>query len=529
MLSENSGKRMSGTNPQQAMTSEGREIETLKAAYWSAVAASAHAVFSEPVSHNLPTDQSSTSLSAKKMGASSRLASTSSSQWLSVSESKEFRRLGPSLPDPASFRTNGFNQDPQSGQDPHSQLPGIYRATLKSTLNSTAKPSGENQIPENSTEIKSTPKNLTQEKTTVARADSVSSFWEQFEGPQAQHAMPEGSENACLRAEAQPDPLDWVGKPEYLNNDFSDNDFLLIKEHWAAKMLNNPKMVAALIGLCLLGSSLYAGLGYWWLTSASLSHAAEPENGKSPVQSRHSDLLNIQALQEQLPKQQPAEKFDSDERLIAQATPAQGFTRVDSAESIPGLSGRPDPFSPLIQETNGAFIAPAENQDALTGVQYTGFIGGANSKSKIAIIKVADVNPAVAPKTLFKKAGESFYVNGQRIYLTAIGKTGLNLQLNGENRTLSLNPYKVIVNATATGGANPTANNAGSTVVGGNGSVDTSSASNPGAAGSSSSAANPFALELTGTKPANNGATIGNTAGSAVGNAGQGIHINLEQ
>ncbi len=525
---------MGGTHPQEAMTSEGMEIETLKAAYWSAVAASGHTVFSAPASHNPMTDQTSTSLSAQKMGASSPLSSTSPSQWLLVSESKSFRRLGQSLPEPArlpadGFNADGFNQHSQRGQDPHSQLPDVYRATLKPIVKSTGSINEKNQTSENPTETKMTQANLTPERTMVSRADVASSFWEQYEGPQTKQAIPEGSETGSSLAEEQPDPLDWVEMSARLDQGFWDNDSSPLKNHWTSKLLNNPRMVAALIGLCLLGSSLYAGLGYWWLTSVSLSHAAEPENGKSPVPSRHSDLLNIQTLQEQWPKQKPAGKLDPDERLIAQAAPAQSFGKVDTAESIPGLSGRPDPFSPLIQETNGAFIVPAESQDALTGVQYTGFIGGANSKSKIAIIKVADVNPAVAPKTLFKKAGESFYVNGQRIYLTAIGKTGLSLQLNGENRTLGLNPYKVVVNATTTSGTNLTAGNAGNGMVGGTAPVDTASVSSPAATGSASSFANPFALEVTGTRPPNNSATIGSTPGSAAVSTGNGININLEE
>jgi hypothetical protein len=507
MLSENSGKNMSGTNQQNTMTPESLEIDALKASYWAAVAASAHAVFSEPATANFSSEKPERSLSAK-LTAQSSFASSALSQWLPVPKPDTLAPATQSLSLPSSFPKSHLNAD----------LPDIERATLN--------PHREQKIGE---------------QKASSQADSVRSFLDQLDAVKANKAALQdritGSPLPSNQTE-QPDPLDWVEMSERLDQGFLDNESLLVKDHWTSKLLNSPRMVAALIVLCLLGSTIYAGLGYWWLTSISLSHAAEPEPGKPSVRSGNHDLLNIKTLQEQLPKQQPAGTFNPDERLIAQATPAEGFSRVESADSIPGLSGRPDPFSPLIQETNGVFIAPAENQDALTGVQYTGFIGGANSKSKIAIIKVADVNPAIPPKTLFKKAGESFYVNGERIYLRAIGKTGLSLQLNGENRTLSLNPYKVVVNNTNTNAAGAAGSNAGSTGVAGNalgGSAlgVNSSVSNLGGAGSSASAANPYALETantntttnTTTNAARNEATMGNTVSSP----GNGIYINLEQ
>lgn len=488
------------------MTPETLETDDLKSSYWAAVAASAHAVFLEPATANFSLDKPQTSLSAK-LSAQSSFASSTLSQWLSVPKPETLAPATQSLSMPSRFPKSQMNND----------LADIERATLN--------PNREQK---------------TREQKAFSQADSVSRFLDQFDAVKANNAVWEdqatGSPLPSSQTE-QPDPLDWVEMSERLDQGFLDNESLLVKDRWTSRLLNSPRVVAALIVLCLLGSTIYAGLGYWWLTSISLSHAAEPEPGKPPVRSGNHELLNIKNLQEQLPKQQPAGTFNPDERLIAQATPAQGFTRVESADSIPGLSGRPDPFSPLIQETNGGFIAPAENQDALTGVQYTGFIGGANSKSKIAIIKVADVNPAIPPKTLFKKAGESFYVNGERIYLKTIGKTGLSLQLNGENRTLSLNPYKVVVNNTDPNAAGATGSNAGSTGGTGNTLGVSVPVSNSTGAGSSASAANPYALETANTNATTNattnpttnaprnGATIGNTVESS----GHGIYINLEQ
>lgn len=482
MLSGDSGKKMSGFDKRKTAPSGSIEIDALKASYWSAVAASAHDVFLEPTPFQpLLTE------SPKSFSGTSRLLSGSNSQWLLAAKPA-------SAEQPEQHRSwRSESQDNELKRYSQTSLPDIYRVTLKSSEGGSVSDKA---------------------------ADSEKGFSGQFESAGIQNAAAPVQVNQNQARQELADPLDWAGHLENLDTHFSDNELLLVKERWASNLLNNPKMVAAVIGLCLLASSLYAGFGYWWLTSSNLSHAAEPEKGKPTAQSNHNDLLNIQTLQKQLPPRQPADTVNPNERLIAQAEPVVSFAKMDSAESVPGLSGRPDPFSPLIQETNGAFIAPTENQDALTGVQYTGFIGGANSKNKIAIIKVADANPAIAPKTLFKKAGESFYVNGQRIYLSAIGKSSLNLQLDGENRTLSLNPYKVIVNNpvnTAGGAGGTTGNNAAS---GNSAAGNSSGGSSPTPASTS-----PSAGEISSPAVTNTGTTSANTAN----NSRSGISLTLEE
>ncbi len=477
MLSENPGKKMNESNKQKITNNESIEIDDLKASYWASVAASAHNTFSEPSTFQLSPNEAQKSLSAK-----SHFVHHKTSQWLLASKPKAFESVNQDLPSQPTSPIEGCNGALQT------HLPDIYRVTLRS------------------------------DKETKISSDPLLSFSGPSKSFKASNSADNGQGDSLNLAN---EPLHWVDELDSFNQDFSDNDFLLVKEHWTSKILNNPKMVAAVIGLCLLASSVYAGLGYWWLTSSNLSHAAEPENGKPTTQSSSPDLFNIKALQKQVPSAQPTNKINPNERLIAQAEPVATFAMADSVEAIPELSGRPDPFSPLIQETNGSFIAPTQNQDALTGVQYTGFIGGVNSKNKIAIIKVADANPAVSPKTLFKKAGESFYINGERIYLFAIGKTSLSLQLKNENRSLALNPYKIIVNNTAT------TNAAGTT--GSTGASPAASGSNSSSIVSSGSASSSIVSSSTGESSSANATNNTSTSSNSARNSGNGININLEE
>lgn len=226
---------------------------------------------------------------------------------------------------------------------------------------------------------------------------------------------------------------------------------------WVSRTLSRPKIVTGIIGICLLASTVYAGLGYWWLNATSLSHAAEPNSGiESSATPRNNESMfkNIETLQNETNIIIPNEQADMAETLLAQAGPAKSFTMAELKSDLTGPTGRPDPFSPLIQEGTSAFSPledPKKKKDVLMDVQYTGFVGDVNSKDKVAIIRVSD--PASGAKTLIKKAGDSFYVDGERIVLNAIAKNNLSLRVSGASRSLSLNPYQEITTASAaTGG-----------------------------------------------------------------------------
>lgn len=234
------------------------------------------------------------------------------------------------------------------------------------------------------------------------------------------------------------------------NEEVANESLNSVRMHWVAKAMKQPKLVMGLIGFCLLTASIYGGLGYWWLTGAGFSHAAEPDSTvtnfyveKNKVKPRLHFLENIEALQNENNLIIPKESVQREDKLIAQATPQKTFTMNELRNPVTEPTGRPDPFSPLIQETGSGLNTlnvPKQQKDILTDVEYTGFIGDVNSKDIVAVIKIPD--PAAGGfKSLIKKTGESFYVGGERIYLKAVAKSGLVLRAEGVNRHLTLTPY----------------------------------------------------------------------------------------
>lgn len=258
----------------------------------------------------------------------------------------------------------------------------------------------------------------------------------------------------------------------------SDENLLPISGQWLPKALSRPKIVASVIGLCLLASTIYAGLGYWWLTATEISQAAEPNGGlksQSLFKNDHG-LENIKAIQNNIIV--PDESLNTEETLLAQAGPMKTFTMKELKSDMTTPTGRPDPFSPLIQESDplgglSSLNGPQkeEKRDILNDLQYTGFIGDVNSKDIVAIIRVSD--PAGEQKTLIKKVGESFYVEGERVFLKSIAKNNLTLRIEGVNRSLSLNPYQVITSAPTETTGNSAA--ASSTAPGGSGATPATS------------------------------------------------------
>lgn len=211
------------------------------------------------------------------------------------------------------------------------------------------------------------------------------------------------------------------------------------------RSLSRNRVVAGLIGLCVLASSVYAGLGFWWLNARATSRVAEPVNLlniKEDASGGNPLLKNINALQKN-PIVVPREVSPNHGILLAQAKPVKVFSMSELKSTNLEPTGRPDPFAPLIQtdETGNAFdpSAKAEEEkpkDLLQDLQYTGFIGDVNSRDKLAIIKVADTG------TMIKKVGDSFYVEGQRVILKTVSKNRLQLNLAGKSRELPLNPYQ---------------------------------------------------------------------------------------
>lgn len=251
------------------------------------------------------------------------------------------------------------------------------------------------------------------------------------------------------------------------------------------KWLSKPKLVLGSIALCLLASAIYAGLGYWWLTSAEVSNAEpinmlqvdEPEERQDNT---HTLLKNIKWLEDHNPIVLPKEKPEP-LSLLAQAEPAQAITLEDIRNPMIEPTGRANPFSPLVQP-NGAFMEGSSEmqpkKDLLTDLQFNGFIGDIHSKSKVAIIKLSE--PASGAKTLIKRAGESFTVEGEKVFLKNVSRDYLQLTIGGQTRRLFLNPYVEVSSSGGTseeGGNSASASPANTSSVYGQGKV--SSAQSP--------------------------------------------------
>jgi hypothetical protein len=284
-------------------------------------------------------------------------------------------------------------------------------------------------------------------------------------------------------------------KPALLKNTKSiqlrmdDNDEILSDlthppESLLVKTLSAPKPVIFTIGLCLLTSSLFAGLGCWWLATSYASPADKPvtlaseeannlmsvqEEGTSAAPVKKLSLKNIQTIQDQPAIKVPKEPSTEPDELSITGTDMQGTLLAQAAAptqktataapavistktSIPELTGRPDPFAPLIQINGNLPSQPSTTtttkKDVLEDLQYTGFIGSTNAKNKLAIIKVP--NPAGGSNlTIIKKVGSVFLVEGERIVLKAITKQALQLSVEGQTRTLAMSPYQDAVASTS--------------------------------------------------------------------------------
>jgi|GEM_PF-4889514 len=240
--------------------------------------------------------------------------------------------------------------------------------------------------------------------------------------------------------------------PPLLDDEYEFLDLSPIPESWLVKLFTRPKLAAGIIGICVLTSSVYAGLGLWWLNNGSpISQAAEPVNMLNIDESEqiHRDnkslFKNIDSIQQHniiVPNESDSHKAPQRDLLAMAPAPSKTFDLQDIKRSISEPTGRPDPFEPLLG-LNGEKQGPPEEmqkRDILEDLQFTGFIGDINSKNKVAIIKVNDAVSG-ATKTLIKKTGQTFMVEGEKVVLKAISKGSLLLSVSGETRVLSLNPY----------------------------------------------------------------------------------------
>jgi hypothetical protein len=234
-----------------------------------------------------------------------------------------------------------------------------------------------------------------------------------------------------------------------------------VKPAWMTRIGNRK---CALIGAaCAFGvaaSAIYAALGLWLYVSIDdhLAQQAEPIALLSTQDSEnaHADtrrvLENIQQVQQDQVSMHRSRT--SEQGLLAQGAPQTGlpgepagdekFSMASLKEMGSDAAGRPDPFEPLVQPASaiGAPISdPGQARDVLDSLNFTGFIGDTNSRDKVAIIKVLDPMAGTS-RTLIKKAGDSFMVDGERVVLKSISKNSLRLGVNGQTRQLSLSAYQ---------------------------------------------------------------------------------------
>lgn len=284
------------------------------------------------------------------------------------------------------------------------------------------------------------------------------------------------------------------------DDDYEFLDLPPIPESWLVKLFSRPKLAAGIIGMCVLTSSVYAGLGLWWLSNSSpVSNAAEPVNLLNVNESEqiHQDnkslFRHIDSIQHQnniiVPNESEGQSGKKPQRDLLALAPAatQSFDLQDIKRTISEPTGRPDPFEPLVGANGERQSGPEEvkKKDVLEDLQFTGFIGDINSKSKVAIIRVTDPTSGTA-KTLIKKAGQSFTVEGEKVVLKGISKGSLLLSVSGETRVLSLNPYtETVASSSGNTAAQGAAGTSGSTAASG-GTTNTATGASSGSAMGSS-------------------------------------------
>lgn len=274
-------------------------------------------------------------------------------------------------------------------------------------------------------------------------------------------------------------------------------------------------LIIAGCAVCVAASAVYAALGIWLYLSIGEQNSAKHDEPVAFLNMQETDKIHAgtrEVLKNINLVQQQGEKMVRD--MLAQASKPAGLGKDAKASAMDGktlaglpvnaplpandklamagiqgtlaeITGRPDPFEPLVQpvstETSASTEATAPVEvDVVTFLQYAGFIGDINTKDKVAIIKMND--PALGAKTLIKKTGESFMVDGQKVVLKAISKASLQLLVKGRTRQLSLNSYTEKTGS-ASGGSG--SSSSGSTNTPSTGGSATTAGSGASAAGAS--------------------------------------------
>jgi hypothetical protein len=243
-----------------------------------------------------------------------------------------------------------------------------------------------------------------------------------------------------------------------------------VKPAWITRIGNRKRaLIGAACAFSVAASAIYAALGLWLYVSID-DHSAQQAEPIALLSTQDSEnmrtdtrrvLENIRQVQQDQASMNRSPK--TEQSLLAQAAPQTGLPGEPAGDekfSLVGLkalesdaAGRPDPFEPLVQPASaiGAPISdPGQARDVLDSLSFTGFIGDTNSRDKVAIIKVLDP-VAGASRTLIKKAGDSFTVDGERIVLKSISKNSLRLGIKGQTRQLSLSAYQELSGSSTTG------------------------------------------------------------------------------
>jgi hypothetical protein len=277
------------------------------------------------------------------------------------------------------------------------------------------------------------------------------------------------------------------GASELLANGIFNDCADPVKPAWMTRVGNRKR---ALIGVAcafsVAASAIYAALGLWLYVSID-DHPAQQAEPIALLSVQDSEnvrtdtrrvLENIQQVQQDQASMNQSRK--TEQSLLAQAAPQTGLPGEPAGDekfSLAGLkelgsdvAGRPDPFEPLVQPASaiGAPIAdPGQARDVLDSLNFTGFIGDTNSRDKVAIIKVLDPTAGTS-RTLIKRAGDSFMVDGERVVLKSISKNSLRLGVKGQTRQLSLSAYQELSgSSTATAGTTGSAPSASGQPVSG--------------------------------------------------------------
>jgi len=117
----------------------------------------------------------------------------------------------------------------------------------------------------------------------------------------------------------------------------------------------------------------------------------------------------------------------------AEAVPADQLANASLELHSPG---RLDPFAPLLDDYRAQ--SGEKERDILDGVSFMGYVDEPHTKKKVAIIKISDPS---GDKSLVKKTGDSFEIEGHKIVIKDVRDHMLQLNAGGKSRQLELVDY----------------------------------------------------------------------------------------